>query len=222
VLRYHRKKGVLLMRRPLFLVTVALGSLLVAAVPMQRASAQVSYPAFQLPQTAEREFNFLLADAGRATSMVAQWREGVGVRSQLSFDVGFSDINRGSSGVHLLLGGQFAYQMLRPTTDAPIDMLFTAGVFTRAGSDPGDVFSVPFGVSLGHRFGLEGLMAITPYVHPRLSLDVFDSRTDLNINFDVGVGFEATRSLSIRAAATLGDADGFGIAAAWTPLGLRR
>jgi hypothetical protein len=210
------------MNRPFPLVAVLFGAVLAVAVPAARLQSQVSYPAFQLPQTADREFNFILADAGRATSMVAQWREGVGDRSQLSFDGGFSDINAGSSGVHILLGGQFAYQMLRPTTDAPLDMLFTAGVFTRIGSAPGDAMTVPFGVSMGHRFGLDGVMSITPFVHPRLSIDIFDKDTDLNINFDLGVSFDVTSQLALRAAATLGDRDGIGISVAWRPLGLRR
>jgi hypothetical protein len=188
-----------------------------------RLDAQISYPSFQVPYIAEREFNFALADAGRTTSIVFQWREGVGVRSQLSFDAGIADRDGPpGSDAYLLLGGQYAYQIMTSTTDVPFDMLFTAGVFTRLGDDPGNGMSVPFGVSMGHRFLLEGALAITPYVHPRLSIDAFGSESDVSINFDLGASFDVTNQLGFRFSATLGDADGFGFSVAWRPLGLRR
>jgi hypothetical protein len=92
-------------------------------------------------------------------------------------------------------------------------------------------------VSLGHRFPLEEGFAITPYVHPRLSIDMCtdcdgpegdDSSTDLGIDFDLGVNFEVTPRLSFRVSAlfggsdTFGDSDGFGISLAWSPAGLSK
>jgi hypothetical protein len=203
----------------------AIGFFLVAgaiAGVCSEARAQLSYPAFQVPQVVEREFNFALADAGNATSLVFQWREGIAPRAQLSFDGGLSDVDRPGSGVYLVLGGQFAYQMNRPSPDVPIDMLFTAGVFTRLGEDPGNAMSVPVGAAVGYRLVLSGDIAITPYVHPRASIDMFDNNSELNINFDFGASFDISRELSTRIAGTIGDADGFGFSVAWRPAGLQR
>jgi hypothetical protein len=201
---------------------IAAALLLPLSFLSSEAEGQLSYPAFQVPQIVEREFNFALADAGRATSLVFQWREGISARTQLSFDAGLSDVSRPDDNVYLLLGGQFAYQMNRPTPEAPIDMLFTAGVFTRLGEDPGSAMSVPFGVAVGYRLVLSGDIAITPYVHPRASVDMFNNDSELNLNFDFGASFDLSSELAVRIAGTIGDADGFGLSVAWRPVGLRR
>jgi hypothetical protein len=116
----------------------------------------------------------------------------------------------------------------------PLDFLGTAGVNFAFG-DGGNIVRIPFGVSIGHRFPLEDNFAITPYVHPRVSIDVCsdcgpdnDNETDLGIDFDLGVNFEVTRQLSFRVSAlfggsdTFGDSDGFGLSLAWTPPGLSK
>ena len=78
---------------------------------------------------------------------------------------------------------------------------------------------------------LESDLAITPYVHPRLSLDFCGgcsgSESQLGISVDVGANFEITRVLALRASAFFGGSDrfgedGFGLSLAWTPPGLRR
>ena len=109
--------------------------MVVGALLPKSAVAQLIYPSFQIPQLASREFNFAIADAGRTTSLVFQWREGVATRSQLSLDVGLADVNRDNSGLLLLVGGQYACQMGRSTGNSPLDLLFTAGVFTRLGDE---------------------------------------------------------------------------------------
>ena len=93
---------------------------------------------------------------------------------------------------------------------------------------------IPLGVSVGHRFPIEGTKtAITPYVHPRLSLDACVSDcgpigTDLKVNFDVGADFEATRVLSLRGALTVGGVGagdskvGFGFGLVFHPATLSR
>jgi hypothetical protein len=196
-------------------------AVVLAALPAT-LSAQLNYPSFQVPTIAEREFNFAIADARRTTSLVFQWRESMGGASQLSFDAGFADLDRDDSGLALLLGGQYAYQMLRATSETPLDILFATGVFTRLGGGRSSAMSIPVGVSLGHRFPLEGQLAITPYIHPRLSIDVFRDNTELSINFDVGASFDFTNQLGLRFSATLGEVDAVGISLAWRPMGLRR
>jgi hypothetical protein len=95
---------------------------------------------------------------------------------------------------------------------------------------PTNFFRFPFGVSIGHRFALQsGGLALTPYVHPRLSIDFCSSdaycgnSTELSVNFDVGADLELTRRVSIRASFLFTGADAFdddigvGISLAWRP-----
>lgn len=208
----------------------------IAAVPVAAGAQAWAYPSFQPPRVTNREFNFGVGDAGDAgTSLVFQWREGVSARTQLSLDVGFAD-PEGKGNGKLLLGGQFAGSLTEARADLPLDFLGTVGLNLAVG-DGSDIIRIPFGVSIGHRFPLDEGFAITPYIHPRISLDVCsdcggpdnqDSETDLGIDFDLGVNFEVTRNLAFRVSAlfggsdTFGDSDGFGISLAWKPTGLSR
>jgi hypothetical protein len=214
---------------------VVLGVAVFAAPRVADAQAW-AYPAFQPPRVMNREFNFGIADVGHAgTSLVFQWREGLTQRTQLSFDVGFADPDGESNG-KFLLGGQFAGMLTEAKAEMPLDFLLTAGLNFAVG-DGSDLVRVPVGVSVGHRFPLDEGFAITPYVHPRLSIDMCtdcagrdldESSTDLGIDFDLGVNFEVTKQLSFRVSAlfggsdTFGDSDGFGISLAWSPAALSR
>ena len=190
------------------------------------------YPAFQPTRVAEREYNFALVDigGGGGTGLIFQWREGLGnPRTQFTLDAGFADPDAAGSDARLILGGGFAYQMLRERQDMPFDMVFTGGLGASFG-DNVTLIRIPFGVAAGHRFPIEGKFAITPYVHPRLSIDYISidtqfgnlSDTELNLDIDLGGSLELNEQMQIRLAALLGDADAIGISFAWTPRGLRR
>jgi len=208
----------------------------VVAAPTIVDAQAWAYPAFQPPRLTNREFNFGVADAGDAgTSLVLQWREGISPRTQLTGDLGFADPDAKGNG-KLLLGGQFAYLFTQASAEMPLDFLGTGGLGFAFG-DGGNILRIPFGVSVGHRFPLDEGFAITPYIHPRVSIDWCsecggtdndDSETDLGVDFDLGVSFEVTRQLSFRVSAlfggsdTFGDSDGFGLSLAWTPPGLSK
>ena len=217
-------------------IIVRLAAVAAVSVPALAQAQAWAYPAFQPPRVMNREFNFGIADAGDAgTTLVFQWREGLTPRTHMSFDGGFADPDGRDNG-KLLLGAQFGYLLAAASAEMPLDFLGTAGVNFAVG-EGADLVRIPFGVSLGHRFPLDEGFAITPYIHPRLSLDIctdcsgedFDeSDTDFGIDFDLGVNFEVTRQLSFRVSGTfggsdaLGDSDGFGISLAWTPVALSR
>jgi hypothetical protein len=206
------------------------------ALPATAGAQAWAYPSFQPPRVVDREFNFGVGDAGHAgTSLVFQWREGLTQRTQISFDAGFADPD-GESNAKLLLGGQFAGLLAEPKPEMPLTFLGTVGINMALGSG-GHLVRIPFGVSLGHRFPLDEGFAITPYVHPRLSLDICsecsgrdndEGSTDIGVDFDLGVSFEVTRQLSFRVSAlfggsdNFGDSDGFGLSLAWTPPGLSK
>lgn len=196
------------------------------------ANAQAwHYPAFQPPAIATREFNFAIAGGGDyGTSGLFQWREGIGPDTHLSLDVGFADPDFGDTG--FLIGGGIGQRIMRATPDTPIDVLFTGGVYGEFGGEPSFV-RIPIGAVVGHRFPIEGTRtAITPYVHPRVTLDAcvsdchgLDSKVKLN--FDVGADFEVTPRLSFRGAILIGGVSefdsqaGFGFGVAFKPGGLR-
>ena len=193
------------------------------------AGAQTVYPSFQQPRVASREFNFAIADGDGLTPFVFQWREGTSVGSQISFDLGLADPDNEDLDVYLIVGGQYARSLARSRADMPLDVLFTAGIFSQFGNDL-TFLSVPVGASIGHRFPIQGTaMAITPYLHPRLALQYasFDtpagdeSDTDIDISFDVGGNLEFSPQLALRLSATFGDNDVLGLSLAWTPRGLR-
>jgi hypothetical protein len=215
-------------------VTAFLMFAALVAAPVAVGAQAWAYPSFQPPRVMNREFNFGIADAGDAgTSLLFQWREGLNAESQLSFDGGFADPDGNSNG-KVLLGVQYGYLLNHANAELPLDFLLTGGLNFAVGGGS-DLFRIPVGVSIGHRFALEDGFAITPYVHPRMSFDNCtecgsngDSRSDLGIDFDIGANFEVTKQLSFRVSAlfggsdAFGNADGFGISLAWAPVGLSK
>jgi hypothetical protein len=187
------------------------------------------YPSFQQPRTVEREYNFAVVAAGGA-DFLFQWREGVAPGTQLSVDAGLADPT-GPSNTKLLIAGQIAHELTRATAQQPLDLLFTAGAGLAAGNGPG-LLRFPIGVSVGHRFPLEGGMAVTPYVHPRVSIDVWTGshvgdRSTLSLDFDLGGSLEITPEMSLRASIIVSGNDaatstGVGFGLAITPPGVRR
>jgi hypothetical protein len=205
-------------------------ALFASLIPSFALGAQAwSYPALQPPRIANREFNFGVADAGGGgTSLLFQWREAAATRSMLSFDAGVvaPDTREGDNAVFVF--GQYAYQSHRATDEVPLDFLFTLGAGVALGS--GSVLRVPVGMSMGNRFELQNDMAITPWLHPRISLDACDCRGDdleVGVAFDVGANLELSPRLAVRVAALFAgneafSNDGVALSLAWTPAGLRR
>jgi hypothetical protein len=200
-----------------------------ALLPATRSHAQAwAYPSFQPPRVITREYNFGIADAdGGGASIVFQWREQSGPQTQFSFDLGLADADRDDDDLVLFGGVGIGHRLGSATTEVPLDFLFTGGAYLAIG----DVtfFRLPIGVSMGHRFNLGDGMSLTPYVHPRLSIDFCSDcrdETDIGLAFDLGASFQLSRSVSIRGAAVFSGSDyfdeGFGVSIAWTPPSLAR
>ena len=205
---------------------LSLAFIALLALPLSLAAQAGFYPAFQPTRVAEREYNFGLVDWDGGTGLLFQWREGLGnPRAQFTADLGVADGdgNANNDGA-VVIGGSFHYQLTRASGDMPFDMVFGAGLGLTAG-DNYNVFRIPVGVAIGHRFPLEGNYAITPYVHPRVSIDRLSaggfSDTDTNIDVDIGGMFEINRQMQVRLAATLGNGDAVGVSFVWLPRGLR-
>lgn len=204
------------------------GALALASLGARSAAAQAwGYPAWQPSSLTTREFNFGVAGGDPGTSGVFQWREGIGPQTNFTLDLGVASPGHGAD-TRFLLGGGFVQQLVRASRETPIDLLLTAGIY---GSFAGHSLGrIPVGVVVGHRFATESPQVfITPYVHPRLSLDFASGDTQLNVNFDIGTDIQFTPSLSLRPALSIGSVGGSGSDVAFglslavhpTPLGGR-
>ncbi len=211
---------------------LAASAVLLCAVP---ASAQFySYPAFQPPQIADREFNFAVADGGRSgTSLLVQWREGLSRGSEFRLDAGIADPEGRGASSRLILGGSWGYQLHQGSNDVPLAIQFTAGLGGSFGGGQ-SLLRIPAGLSVGHRFDLEGGISVMPFAHPRISLDTCNEcgrngrrDTDIGVDVDLGVDVRFTRAIAVRAAAMLGGSDfqgrqdAVGIGLIWSPPSLR-
>jgi hypothetical protein len=200
-------------------------SALVLAFSAPLGAQAYFYPAMQPTRIAEREYNFMLADSdGGGTGLIFQWREGLGnPKMQFTTDLGFADPEFADT--RMIIGGGLAYQLARSDAEMPFDIVLTGGLGASFGDDL-TIMRLPFGAAVGHRFAMENEMAISPFVHPRLSWNrvSFDgnSDSDTELEVDIGANLELNARMAIRLAAVLGDADALGIAFAWTPRGLRR
>lgn len=198
------------------------------ALPLTATAQAGFYPSFQPTSVAEREYNFALADFDGGNALVFQWREGLGnQRLQFTADLGFADFEgAGNNDAGFVIGGSMHYQLTRATSEMPFDMVLGGGMGVTV-ADNFNVFRIPFGIAIGHRFPLEQQFAITPFIHPRLSIDRtsvdgLGNDTETNLDIDIGGAFEFNERMQVRLSATLGDADAVGVSFVWLPRGLRR
>lgn len=217
----------------------AASAVMVSAVVPAVARAQAgNYAALQPPQASVRDYTAAVVGGG-GTTFLFQWREGAGAGMHWQLDAGLSD-PKGSADPRLILGGGLARELTGATATQPLALLFTAGVGASLG-DGGTTVRVPVGVSIGHQFDLDGGMSITPFAHPRVSLDTCGrcvllrtlpttvetrGRTTASLNVDVGAVWQVHREFGVRAAATFTGSDVAGsdesvtVGVTWTPASL--
>ncbi len=197
------------------------------------AHAQASNsPSMQVPTASTRDYTAAVS-SGAGTTALFQWREAWQPRRHWQLEAGLTD-RKGSDALSLFVGGSIGQEITRARGDQPLDVLFTAGAGAALGGGA-TVVRIPVGVSFGHTFALEQGMAITPYVHPRASLDWASgggasggSQSEVSLNFDVGVNFQVNAQFAVRAAAAFtgsdlgGAQDTFAVGFNWTPAPLSR
>jgi len=214
-------------------VAFTLGALVAAVTVSERADAQASnYPSMQVPTASTRDYTAAVS-SGAGTTALFQWREGWAPRRHWQLDAGLID-RKGSDNLSLFVGAGIGQELANASGDQPLDLLFTAGAGAAFGGGS-TVVRLPVGVSIGHTFDLEQGVALTPFVHPRASLDVASgkrgdggSRSEVSLNFDLGVNLQVNRQFAVRAAAAFtgselaGAQDSFAIGFNWTPAQLAR
>jgi opacity protein-like surface antigen len=194
-----------------------------------------SYPAMQIPTTSTRDYLGALVSAS-GTSVLAQWREGINAEMHVGVDAGIADFGSGRSSLGLFAAGNVGRQLVRARSDVPVDLLLTGGIGLALG-DGFRTLRIPVGISAGRRFDLDGGMALTPFLHPRASLDFSSvslgggrraSDNTVSLDFDIGVDWELNKNVSFRAAGLFTGSDfstsdnGFAIGLVWRPNGLAK
>lgn len=176
------------------------------------------YPTLQVPTISPRDFSVLVAGGGDyGTSFVGQWREGLASDVMVNFDVGLATPDNRTL---FLAGAGVGYTLLKSTQEVPIDLMLTGGLYGAFGD--GSLVRIPIGVVAGHYFPLSGGLAVTPFVSPRLSIDVCASNcnregTNLKLNFDIGARLDVTKTVGVTAALTIG---GLGAGSSQTAFGV--
>ena len=220
--------------------------LLLSAAAASPAAAQFyNAPALQMPVLATREYNFVAASGSRAgTALLFQWREELQTPWQFTAEAGLAAPVGANVDTRLIVGAAMAYQATRADADFPFDVAFTGGAgfstgnADKAGPGPhaanGTVVRVPFGAVIGHTFDLDDDFRLTPFVHPRLSLDRCSScnagaaESKVDVDVDLGANLQLTPQVSLRVAGLIGGTDFLGatnavaFSVAWTPKGLRK
>jgi hypothetical protein len=214
-------------------VSLTLGALVAAFTVTERADAQASsYPSMQVPTASTRDYTAAVS-GGTGTTALFQWREAWQPRRHWQLDAGLVD-RKGSDNLSLFVGGGIGQEIARARGDQPLDLLFTAGAGAAFGGGS-TLVRIPVGVSIGHTFALEQGLALTPYVHPRASLDLANgggrnggSQSEVSLNFDLGVNLQVNAQFAVRAAAAFtgsefgGAQDTFAVGFNWTPAPLVR
>lgn len=208
---------------PAVVATVAL-----FATAHTSAAQAYSYPSMQIPIVSNRDYTAAVSVA-KGTAAFFQWREGINSEWHFSLDAGLGDPEGRNNDLVVFGGGGVAAQLLRSTGDQPLDLLLTGSLGLAIGAGQ-SVVRVPFGVSMGHRFAFEGGVALTPYIHPRLSFDRCYScnannrnSSEVSVNFDVGVNFEVSPRFALRASGSFSGSDivprndAFAIGFNWIP-----
>ncbi len=212
-------------------VAACAGALLL--VPSITQAQALNYPAMQIPTVSNREYSGSLIGS-RGTMAMFQWREAISDDMHFGLDAGLYDASVPGARTAIFVAGNVGYGLARATDDQPIDVLLTGGLGLSIRNSRTSL-RLPLGASVGHRFELDQGMAITPFVHPRISIDICsscspggNSQSDVSLNFDVGGNFEINRRLAIRASVLFSGAEQYGsdqaigVGLVWTPEGLRR
>ena len=221
------------LRRSAAQTTAVMSALIVASLLSSTVQAQAfQYPSLQLPHVSTRDYTAALV-GGTGSTALFQWREGWTSTRHVELDAGLAD-RRGDASLVAFIGGSLGQELARATKDQPLDLLVTGGAGLAFGSGF-TVLRVPIGVSLGHTFELDQGMSLTPYVHPRASIDLCSScgtekrsRSEVSLNFDLGANFQVSQQFGIRAAGSFtgsdlaGGRDTFAVGLVWTPAALVR
>jgi hypothetical protein len=190
---------------------------LLAGAASMSAAQETGTPVFKAPYrtftTHELGVSFSDPGAGVSFALEGFYRYGHGPYD-ISFRGGFEDLN-GSRGTRYLLGADLRTQVLTYSESFPLDGALTLGLGANVG-DGDDAYYIPFGISLGRRFNLEGSnTTFVPYFHPVLAPKFGGGNSDLKAALGLGVDIRFSEDLALRVSGGVGDIEGVGISLAY-------
>lgn len=186
---------------------------LLAGAARQSVAQETGTPIFKAPYRAftAHEWGIAFSDPGERVSLALEGSYAFGSGPyDFSIRGGIEDLN-GDAGTRGLLGVGFRTKVLNYTESFPLDGALTLGFGTDFG-DGDDSYYLPFGISLGRRFDLEGSKtSFTPYGHPVVVPRFRGGDSDLDFALGLGVDMRFNRNLAVRVSGGIGDLDGVGI-----------
>lgn len=189
---------------------------LVFSLPGAGRAQHWDTPTFFAPRLADDIGAYLVDAKGGDLGLVGIWRQSGNV--SLGVRAGFG----GHSGDRTILVGAELFGMLvepEPGRSLAVAWMTGAG----ASFDGVTALRIPAGVTIGAQL-YAGTLAITPYAHPRVSLDfsTYDNAdgeeetdTEFNLDVDLGGELQVGENWLVRAAVTLGDQEAFGLGLAY-------
>jgi hypothetical protein len=200
------------MRRSLVMVAL----LFMAAPVTGQVTADVKFtfetPSFMGPRPMD-DIGIYVTNSDVGTGLQGIWRQSGNLN--LGVRAGVGDLDR--TGKAVLVGAELYGPINALLAGSGIDISWVLG----AGAVFGDnvtAFSVPFGASIGITLG-SGNVRISPYVHPRVALDIVaveigdEEETDTDGAFAVDIGGDVSlgEKLILRVGGSLGDREAFGV-----------
>ena len=184
-----------------FGLVVVLSGVFALAAAKPAAAQAWDAPSFMPSHPVDELGAFALNPPFSDFGVMGLWRQsgdlGLGVRA------GIVDLELG--GTAFVVGSEFFAPLLRATPASPLEAMLVLGA--GATFEEGILARIPVGLSVGGRFGGEnGELAFSPYVHPRLGLEILandgESETELAFAVDFGVDVELSRTVTLRGAFT--------------------
>jgi hypothetical protein len=192
---------------------VLAAAVLVTAVAGQVDAQETGTPVFKAPYRAftTHEFGGTLSFPSGAVNFAL---EGFYSYGHGPYDIGFrgglEDLE-GNGDTRVLLGADFRTRVVHATDRFPLDGAFTLGLGLNAGDGP-DIFYIPFGLSLGRRFLLEGSkVSFVPYVHPVLVPRFASGDSNLDAALGLGVDVRFSSTVDFRVSGGVGDIEGISL-----------
>jgi hypothetical protein len=205
----------------------SLGAIAVVAVGLHVGSSTAvaqthDVPSFNTPYGEDGGGIYFVLQDFDDPGVVATWRWASSV-----LDVGLrGGLIDTRSDLGLLAGLDLKNEFVRRSDEFPFDVAWVSGVgIGWVPDDDTGILRVPFGISVGREVELEGSSSsLTPYVHPRLALDVRflpdvpgadDTDTSLGFDIDFGVDWQWRDGYALRFALTVGRNEAFGVGLAF-------
>ena len=192
---------------------------LLLCLPGAAAAQAWDTPSFLAPAGGDDIGAYYVQPEGADWGVMGIWRQ----RGNLNLGarVGVVQPSFGGADLVWLVGGESWGTLVSAGAGLPVDAAWTLGFGASFGN--GLTYArIPLGVTIGRWVDLGGV-AIQPYAHPRVGIDIFapdegDAETELAYLADVGIDVALGAALTVRAGISLGDGEAVGIGVAYRML----